>query len=76
MTITEHRLQIERIILRGHSGPEATFLVGEWFCCQAWFKDGVPLIHSRGTVMTVEQASTVSIALQMACEWVAEEMAK
>ena len=74
------RLQIERIVRRGKDGAEAEFVLptisGPWFCCRAWTWPKVPLsqIQARATAMTTDQAHAVSIALQMAVEWIALEM--
>lgn len=82
MTITEHRLKIERVVRRGAENSCAEFYLktptGNWWACTAsyWPKAGVEQIETRRTAMSLDQANTVSVALGMAIEWIAEEMAK
>lgn len=79
VNLTEHRLQIERIIRVGMGVTEAEFQTtahspfGVWWICTARIaKDGAK-IQTRNTMMTVEQASTVRVGLHMAIDWVASE---
>ncbi len=73
-----HRLQIERVIRRGvlFGRAEAEFrLMNGWMCCKAWIDRGLPLIQVQPTVMSRERASAVAISIQMALDWIAEELA-
>ena len=80
MTITEQRVQIERVVYRSKLGMyrSAEFRVagGGGFCCRAFIDVGVPAIETRIGLMTTEQAATLMIALQLALEWIAEESDK
>lgn len=74
-SISVHRVSIERIVRHNLGGKvEAEFKAGEWYCCEAWIDCEGQHIQTRGTKMTPEQASTVAIAIQMALEWLGEEM--
>lgn len=71
-------MRIERVVHPDKgNGRSAEFLRdGTWLCCQCWFEDGEPLIATRARGMTPEQAGVVAVALQMAIEWIAEEVTK
>lgn len=75
--VTSAHLQIERVIRRSRIGnrAEADFLLGQWQCCWAWIVDGVPHIQARGADMTPAQAFAVTVAIQLAIEWLSEELA-
>ena len=83
----EHHLQIERIIYRNASGNcRATFHAagyGGRLLCEAtvWRTGqckpiGGSQVHVPQSNYSVELASALSIALSMAIDWTAEEMAK
>lgn len=79
---TEQRVQIERTILRADGIPNAHFrLTDGTFLCQVSIwpeddEDGRVQVVSRGGALGLETAGQVAIALQMAIEWAAEEIAK
>jgi hypothetical protein len=74
--------KIERVIYSDRRCKSAQFMRdGEWFCCQAWVGNAGDLdrggkIQARGTSMTPEQAAIVAVAIQMAIDWIAEELLK
>lgn len=79
-TTTIQRVQIERTILRNDGIPNTHFRRTDgFFLCQVSIwpqddEDGQVQIVSRGGVLNAEEAGQVAIALQMAVEWVAEEI--
>jgi hypothetical protein len=74
---TEHRLQIERFAGRVNGNRVAEFYgCGAVFCCRATIPEtnrekAKIFIESAG--LDIEDAHALSIALQMAVEWVAEQ---
>jgi hypothetical protein len=72
------RAQIERLIFKGQRSPSAEFYHlregGRWLAAQAWFQNDVPKVAARGCGMTIEEAAVVQVALQMAIDWIVEEL--
>ena len=76
--VSVHRLKIARRVVKYSTYTSANFeLESGWWCCEAWkgrdWPKGQGQVWTRNTAMTIEQASTVSIALKMAIEWLAEQ---
>ena len=80
--MTIDRSQIKCVTRRGARGAEADFSATinarPWLCCKAAVWPSLPFaqINSRAISMSIEEASAVSLALQMAVEWIAEELVK
>lgn len=76
-TLTEHRLQIERSVKRSPDAAIAYFKIPDGFeLCVAFWGPGRKEVCISGTfptVLSMEQASSVSIAIQMANNWLAEQ---
>jgi len=71
-TLSVHCLKIARDITRGENGATAIFCYGESqdVLCAAWFeRPDFRKIRISPDWTSVERASAVSIAIQMALEW-------
>jgi hypothetical protein len=69
--------QVDAEFLWHREFPWRSGEVRKWECCTALIYDGAePTISTRCTGMTLEESGVVQIALQMAADWVMEEMAK
>ena len=73
-----HHLQIERIIRRSNDNVQAEFLHKGRPTCRAMIcpRAGLQYVHVEAFNLTVVDASGLSIALQMAVDWIAEESVK
>jgi hypothetical protein len=72
------RAKIERVVSRDPKrGPSADFywltVGGRWFCCTAFQRDREWKLSLRQGSLTLEEASVVMSALQMAANWIAGE---
>lgn len=79
--LRQHALQIERVVGRtkpdaAHPRIEAEFLMGAGGAplCRAYIEEGEePKLQVRNTVLTLEMASAVAIAIDMALDWACEQ---
>lgn len=73
-TLSIHRLQIAREVSRHSDGAVARFLYDKTLLCEAWFaRPDYKGISITGPWMSVEIAHAVSIAINMAIDWLAEQ---
>ncbi len=71
-----HRLQIARDLTTDANGATATFCYGDTHdvLCAAWFvRPDFRKIRVSPDWTSPERASAVSIAIQMALEWISEQ---
>jgi hypothetical protein len=78
MTIASvERVKVERVVRVGPSRKEAAFFVpGGFSVCWVTIIDGTPTIKLPSNWWDMERAGVLIIALQMARDWVVEEMEK
>jgi hypothetical protein len=73
-TVSLHKLQITRDVTKSGDTRFAVFIFKERELCQAWFSTtGLKRVSVANGMMTVEDTSALSVALQMAIEWLAEQ---
>jgi hypothetical protein len=70
------RVQIARTIEPSFRGTRhAQFeRVDGFYLCDAWFEKGEPRMQIRSSAKSIEEAGQVGIAIQMATEWLVEEI--
>jgi len=74
---TEHHLQIERVVHRGTVSASAEFNHERMRICSAHITEGYdPQVIIPTSICTIEEASALAIAIQMAIDWIAEEKAR
>lgn len=73
-TVTVLRTQIERISKQGWRGtPTALFQrLDGYFLIECWFEDGQPRMQIRSSAYSLEEASILQSAIQLATEWFLE----
>lgn len=76
MSVSVHNLQIAREVEKFNDYTVAKFFLGDTqdLICSAWFQSpDIRKVQGYGYYMSVEKASAVSIAIQMAIEWLTEQ---
>jgi hypothetical protein len=71
--------KIERVVWRPwkSSRRSANFqLLDGRVLCHAWIEDDAPIIGIRQAVADPELAMTIGVAIQMAIDWLVEELAE
>lgn len=73
--ITEHRLQIERVIKTFQTYSLAEFTDKDGGLCTAWNDSGKKVISvNTSSILEIERASALTIAIHMAIEWLTEKL--
>ena len=75
-TLTVHAVQIERVVIRP---KHSDVLVAEFWhdhskVCFAYTVNGKPYIQLHGGQMDLEKAKAVGVALDLAYDWVMEQV--
>ena len=76
MTITAHHVQIERVV---HKPKHSDLLVAEFWhdhskICFAYTVNGKPYIQLNGGQMNLEKAKATGVALDLAYDWLMEQV--
>lgn len=74
-TVTQHDLQIQRLVASSGGFSTAAFFVGEVELCRAWFggKTAKQVFVFEVMGVDVERAKAISVAIQLAIDWLTEQ---
>lgn len=75
-TVAVHDLKIERIVTSSFRSVRARFVYLKEnidLCYAICYEIDAPVIMPNSIMLTVEQASALSIAISMAIDWIAEQ---